>query len=335
MGIDPGHVTACLVTRGNVDLTPILDSLIFGKVIVWDNSQRQNMLTYGRYCAAAEAPTDVVFFQDDDVIVPRRTQHAMCRHYVDGLLNANIEQARHGEHWAWVGWGALVQRELPELAFQAWRDAGQNTTSRSFRLVGCDIVSGYLTPHRKTSFAYRQLPYAYGRDRAYLSEGFGTFKVETHAAVQRITPMLKLNLGCGAHRLDGFVNLDKDTGWTFESGLPYEDESVDAVTVSHALMYVALRDWPVVFSEITRVLKPGGVVRVTEDSTADPKSERFGGHPDARTLTDAPIIVDYMELAGLEARGVRADETSFRDDSLIQNWHGGEPKVFHVEGAKA
>ena len=147
--------------------------------------------------------------------------------------------------------------------------------------------------------------------------------------------MKKLNLGSGGFPLEGFQNLDKVTGWLFENGLgDYGDESVDAITVSHALMYVPLAHWPVVFSEIARVLKPGGVVRVTEDATTDPKSERFGGHPEAVTLTDPPLIVGYMEIAGLRAARVREDETMFADDSLIQNIHGGAPKVFFVEGVK-
>jgi hypothetical protein len=35
--IDPGEVSAVLVTRGNVDLSPVLDSLIFEDVVVWSN----------------------------------------------------------------------------------------------------------------------------------------------------------------------------------------------------------------------------------------------------------------------------------------------------------
>lgn len=146
---------------------------------------------------------------------------------------------------------------------------------------------------------------------------------------------LRLNLAAGDRPLGGFVNLDKATGWTFESGLgDYTDESVEAISESHGLMFVQLADWPLVFAEFARVLEPGGMVRVTEDATTDPKSPRFGGHHDAVTLTDPPLVVGYMTLAGLEAQRVGEDETGFRDRSLIQNVHGGEPKVFFVEGTK-
>lgn len=146
---------------------------------------------------------------------------------------------------------------------------------------------------------------------------------------------VKLNLGSGAHPLDGFVNLDLANGWRFEDGLGgYPDGSVEAITISHALMYVALGDWPFVFSELARVLEPGGVVRITEDETEDRASERYGGCPDAVTLTSRSLVVTQLQLAGLIPAVVLSDVSRFRDGSLMQTWHGRAPKVFHVEGVK-
>lgn len=50
MGTLKSHtdVVACIVTRGDVDLTPILDSLIFEDVVVWDNSIRPDWKCAGR-----------------------------------------------------------------------------------------------------------------------------------------------------------------------------------------------------------------------------------------------------------------------------------------------
>ena len=145
---------------------------------------------------------------------------------------------------------------------------------------------------------------------------------------------MKLNLGSGAHPLEGFENLDAENGWRFEDGLEYPDASVEGITISHALMYVELRSWPCVFSEISRVLAPGGVVRTTEDATDDPASERYGGFHDAVTLTSARLVNLQMGIAGLEAGQLGERETTFRDDSLIQSWHGGSPKCFFCEGVK-
>lgn len=89
-------VTACLVTRGDCDLQPILDSLIFENVVIWDNSERSaDWKVASRYLAMFEAPTRHVFFQDDDTVVPRETQRAL-------LANASgleiVANWGHGEN---------------------------------------------------------------------------------------------------------------------------------------------------------------------------------------------------------------------------------------------
>lgn len=144
---------------------------------------------------------------------------------------------------------------------------------------------------------------------------------------------MKLNLGSGPHPLDGFHNLNPPK-WRFEEGIPYPSGSVEAITISHAAMYVALADWPPVFAEIARVLEPGGIVRVTEDNTEDPESERYGGWHDAITLTGPTMMRKHMRAVGLTVRSQTATSTGFRDDSLLQAWHGAEPKVFFCEGKK-
>ena len=147
---------------------------------------------------------------------------------------------------------------------------------------------------------------------------------------------MKLNLASGVHPLDGFANLDPTIdGWTFESGLgDYPGGSVEGITISHALMYVALEDWPFVFSEFARVLEPGGVIRITEDATDDRRSPRYGGFDDAVTLTSSVLVRVYLESAGLHGHTCAPWFTHFKDGSLIQRWHGEPPKVFHVEGIK-
>lgn len=145
---------------------------------------------------------------------------------------------------------------------------------------------------------------------------------------------VRLNLGAGAHPLEGFVNLDAADGWRFQNGLDeYPDGSVEAVTISHALMYVPLDEWPGVFAEIRRVLEAGGVVRVTEESNDDPASRLWGGKR-RNTRTSPERVLEQMAAVGLVAKQVTPGRTRFRDKSLIQQWHGKPPDVFHVEGVK-
>lgn len=168
--------------------------------------------------------------------------------------------------------------------------------------------------------------------------------LKARAVSPNLTEPLRLNLGCGNpreaswHPMNGMVNLDKSLGWSFEDGLgDFVDHSVYGITISHALMYVALEHWPKVFSEFTRVLAPGGVVRITEDVTDDPKSSRFGGwkgSDPAVTLTSAALVKTYLERAGLVAHEVSRSETKFADPSLCQAQHGDPPHVFFVEGVK-
>ena len=101
------NVSAVLVTRGDVDLTAIIQSFgdHFTDLIVWDNSERQDLSVYGRYAALDEVENQVVYCQDDDCIVD---VEAILDAYQPGRLVANMPQSR----WAgypdstMVGWGA-------------------------------------------------------------------------------------------------------------------------------------------------------------------------------------------------------------------------------------
>ena len=174
-------ITACIVTRGNVDLAPIIDSLIFERVIVWDNSTRPfDVKTYGRSLAADEADTDLVYFQDDDVIVPAQAQEQLVERHQNGVLISNMEDTRNRREFpelTWVGWGAITDRDLYRQAFRRWQQSGGQTTTSDFRLVGCDIVFSILNPDsRRVDLGFSHLDYALDEDRAYRTPGFQQIK---------------------------------------------------------------------------------------------------------------------------------------------------------------
>lgn len=117
--IDASQVTACLVTRGDQPemMDRIRQSLIFEHVVVWDNSLRWlDAKCGGRYMALLEAETDVVYFQDDDVIVPPATQQRLVSEYMPGVVVANWG---HGEtpggydDLPLVCGGAILDADLP------------------------------------------------------------------------------------------------------------------------------------------------------------------------------------------------------------------------------
>ena len=69
-------VTAVLVTRGDVDLEPIVSTLIFDRLIVWNNAAVgvEDMGAYGRYAALDHVETSHVYYQDDDCTVSADAQ---------------------------------------------------------------------------------------------------------------------------------------------------------------------------------------------------------------------------------------------------------------------
>jgi len=171
---------------------------------------------------------------------------------------------------------------------------------------------------------------------AWASHRRGGAPIAAAVALEPTHP--RLNLGCGDHLLPGFVNLDRTRGWTFESGLrDFADGSVAAITISHALMYVREQDIPFVVSECHRVLRPGGVIRITEDDTENPTSLAFGGwrgEDPFVTLTSPAIVARWLARAGFEIHEVTEDTTLFPDRSLCQSVHRGPPHVFFLEGVR-
>lgn len=161
------EVSCCLVTRGDVDLTPILDTLPFDDIVVWDNSQRRSDLgIYGRYAAIADAKHDVIAVQDDDVIVT--CWDKLLDAYQPGALTVN-----YPEPWdiPWVAAGAVFARNLPSLAFDRYFQV--HGFDRLFTHRICDAVFGLLTENVNViDEGYEDLPHGYAAGRVSTSEGW-------------------------------------------------------------------------------------------------------------------------------------------------------------------
>jgi len=148
---------------------------------------------------------------------------------------------------------------------------------------------------------------------------------------------LKLNLGCKQRKLPGFDNLDKDQGWLFQNGLDYPDGSVKGITISHALMFLTDSELDTFMEEMWRVLAPGGVVRITEDETEEPRSEFYktgNVRSGPKCLTGPNMMRRALERVGFNARDVARNRTHFTDRSLMQAYRGGGAETFFIEGIK-
>lgn len=146
------NISAVLVTRGDVDMTPILDSLPFEDIVLWDNSKRSDEGLYGRYAGIAEAKHEIVYVQDDDLIF--RHQQELIDRYEDGKIVCNYPPP-----WdiPWIGLGALFHRDLPFRAFD--RYLAVYPDDEFFRRHVCDAVFSLLTPSTVLDLPYERLPW--------------------------------------------------------------------------------------------------------------------------------------------------------------------------------
>jgi predicted SAM-dependent methyltransferase len=77
---------------------------------------------------------------------------------------------------------------------------------------------------------------------------------------------MKIHFGCGTNKFDGWINLDiipgSDVVADITARWPFEDASADFIYSEHVLEHFDIATARGIFSEIFRVLKPGGVVRI-------------------------------------------------------------------------
>lgn len=126
MSLDPALVSAVLVTIGDVDLTPILESLPPEyEVVIWNNAERTDFKVFGRYMGILEATRPVVFFQDDDCLLTPDQHQQLLDAYEPGVVTGNmiyddpVWKKRYADTTL-LGWGAIFDRELPWRAFMRW-----------------------------------------------------------------------------------------------------------------------------------------------------------------------------------------------------------------------
>jgi len=103
--------------------------------------------------------------------------------------------------------------------------------------------------------------------------------------LQSSGPAMKLNLGCGQNKVEGYLNVDKYAACAPDRVVdleafpwPFPDASVDEILLTHVLEHLG-RETETFFGimrELHRVLKPGGKVQI---GVPHPRSEGFLGDP--------------------------------------------------------
>lgn len=99
---------------------------------------------------------------------------------------------------------------------------------------------------------------------------------------------MKLNLGCGKQRLEGFVNVDlTDSDQDVDLSVfpwPWEDGTVDEIVASHVLEHFTRETAKRFIGECYRILKPGG--------------ELYIAVPDMDKFIDCHLSNDFSPLNG-------------------------------------
>ena len=167
--IDYSMVSACLVTRGNVDMAPIVATLPYDDIVIWDNSEREDLGIYGRYAGIAEAKHDIIFVQDDDLLV--RCHDKLLAAYEPGRVLCNYPQP-----WdiPWVARGALFHRDMPAAAFARYQAVFP--LDHDFTHFMCDGIFALLSDFKMCDYGSEDLPYC--NDDGRISSEGGWYKVQ-------------------------------------------------------------------------------------------------------------------------------------------------------------
>ena len=166
----PDQICAVLVTRGDVDLQPIVDTLLnFKRVRTWDNSIYLNMGPFGQFLMASMMfDSEVLYFQDDDCTTD---PEAIVAAWEPGKVVCNMGTKGHRKNYEdrldkLMGFGSCFERSLIKPTFGrywskfpidrvTWREPGRIFTAMNHDRIKVVEVSA------------EDLPWATAGDRLY------------------------------------------------------------------------------------------------------------------------------------------------------------------------
>ena len=154
--IDPGNVSAVLITRGDQPemIERIRATLPYDEVIVWDNSVRPNHRIASRYYAAMEAKHNVIYSQDDDCLFTHHSQ--LLAEYEPGITTGVYghfpSEGGYGDLPLPCG-GILFHREQTWSAYQQLREACTDLPVRDVESYA-DFGVGVLVPFKQVHLPF-------------------------------------------------------------------------------------------------------------------------------------------------------------------------------------
>lgn len=159
--------TAVIVTRGDVPLGKILDSLPDEwPVAIWNNSkQPEDLKVYGHFAALGEVETEYVYMQDDDALCPAAQ---LLAHWDETLHADKILLNEEEGQTPWISWGAIFHKNLPAPAIARYVDAYGMSDDV---LLWCDMIFSTLTPWVNVDLGRESFPVAVAPNRMSMQPG--------------------------------------------------------------------------------------------------------------------------------------------------------------------
>lgn len=109
---------------------------------------------------------------------------------------------------------------------------------------------------------------------------------------------VSINIGCGEHRIEGFINVDCIESDTVQPDLvldivtqqlPYTNNSVDEIYMLHSLEHIQIYKWGKIFREYFRVLKPNGVLVLSYPEFSECSKRFLENHNNQRAFWRATL----------------------------------------------
>ena len=199
--LTPDRVSAVLVTTGRTDLAPVLDSLIFDDVVVWDNSRESvDQMTYGRALAVSRAKNKVIYSQDDDLIHSPENQARIVGSYQPGVLTGCMwkkwSDGARGQgivngydDLVFAGSGSVYDHDIPAAAAALYLE---HYPLNDFFRLWADTIIGVLSPNQQLDIRFEALPCAVAPDRMANMKGGVALKTEAIRRAREIRDMVRV-----------------------------------------------------------------------------------------------------------------------------------------------
>jgi hypothetical protein len=204
--MDPAQVSAVIITKGNVDLTPVLDSLIFDDAVVWDNSVEEDRMTFARALAVKRAKHRVIYSQDDDIVHTAENQRRIVGSYRPGVMTgcmwqewsdgAKAQGIEDGyDDLVFAGAGSVYDADVPAAAALLYL---MHYPLDDFFLLWADTIIGILAPNHQIDIRFQALEHAEAPDRMCNLPNANAFKAE---AIRRARAVRDQKWDAHAHYL--------------------------------------------------------------------------------------------------------------------------------------